>query len=47
MGEKEIGNVIIKNFEEFDIPKDFILFLNSVFVSTQKTFPVVCCSLYI
>lgn len=46
-GGKVIGNVIIKNLEEFNIPKDFMLFQNSVFASTQKTFPVVCCSLYI
>lgn len=47
VGKKEIGNVVIKNCEEFDIPKDFILFLNCVLASTQKAFPVVCCSLYI
>lgn len=46
-GGKVIGNVIIENVEEFDIPEDFILFQSSIFASTQKTFPVVCCSLYV
>lgn len=29
----------IKNLNQFDIPEDFILFQNSIFASTQKTFP--------